>query len=255
MADPNDGLLSLREAIALAADQPPIIGDQTFSIRENSGSGTVLGTVAASDPDAGQALSYQITAGNASGAFAIDAGTGRITVANAAALDFEATPAFTLTVRVIDSGTPALSSTAAVAVNLTNVNEAPVNGVPTVPQAAAKNKPLTFSRANGNAISVSDPDGGLALIEVSLTVQHGKLTLARTTGLTFRAGDGKGGCSMTFRGTIAAVNAALDGLTYEAAKGYVGSDGLTITTSDLGSGLGDPLIDTDVVAILVKDRK
>jgi hypothetical protein len=35
----------------------------------------------------------------------------------------------------------------------------------------------------------------------------------------------------------------------------VGPDSLTVTTDDLGSGLGDPLIDTDVVAILVEDKK
>jgi hypothetical protein len=90
---------------------------------------------------------------------------------------------------------------------------------------------------------------------VSLTVQHGKLTLASTAGLTFQVGDGKGDGTMTFRGTIAAINAALDGLTYAPAKGYVGSDSLTITANDLGSGLGTPLIDTDVVAILVEDKK
>jgi hypothetical protein len=236
-------------------NRPPVISNQAFSLKENSGNGTVVGTVAASDPDAGQTLSYQVTAGNASGAFAIDAATGRITVANAAALDFEATPAFVLTVQVTDSGTPARLSTATVTVNLTNVNEAPANRLPTAPQALARNKSLTFSQANGNAISVSDPDGGAAVIRVTLTVQHGKLTLAVTAGLTFQIGDGKGDSTMTFRGTIAAINAALDGLTYAPDKGYTGSDSLSISTNDLGSGLGDPLIDTDVVAILVGDQK
>ena len=60
---------------------------------------------------------------------------------------------------------------------------------------------------------------------------------------------------MTFRGTIAAINAALDGLTYTPAKGYVGSVALTITTSDRGSGIGDPLVDSDILAILVVDAK
>ena len=60
---------------------------------------------------------------------------------------------------------------------------------------------------------------------------------------------------MTFRGTIAAINAALDGMTYKPSKEFVGGDSLTITTDELGSGLGDPLIDTDVVAILVTNKK
>jgi uncharacterized delta-60 repeat protein len=235
------------------ANQPPVVGDQTFGINENSANGTVVGTVAASDPDAGQTLTYQITAGNSGGAFALDSSTGQLTVANSAALDFEKTPTFTVTIRVSDNGSPALSSTATVTINLGNVNEAPVNGVPTAPQGVAKNKSLTFSSANGNAISVSDPDATTTVIQVSLTVLHGNLTLAGTAGLTFQVGDGKADGTMTFRGTIAAINAALNGLTYTPDRGFVGSDGLTITTDDLGSGLGDALFDTDVVAILVQD--
>jgi hypothetical protein len=231
---------------------PPVVGDQTFSVNENSGNGTVVGTVVASDPDAGQTLSYQITAGNASGAFAIDAGTGQITVADPAALDYETTPPFTLTVQVTDNGSPALSTSATVTINLNNVNEAPVNSVPSNPQAVAKNGTLTFSVANGNAISIADPDVGTTQVQVSLTVLHGNLTLAGTTGLTFLVGDGRDDGTMTFRGTIAAINAALDGLRYAPAQGYIGADALTITTDDLGSGLGNPLTDTDVVAIRVK---
>ena len=61
------------------------------------------------DPDAGQAHTFAITAGNTAGAFAIDPSTGQITVANSAALDFETTPSFSLTVQVTDDGSPALS--------------------------------------------------------------------------------------------------------------------------------------------------
>ena len=236
-------------------NQPPVIADQTFTVAENSAAGAAVGTVVASDPDAGQTLSYRITAGNAAGAFAIDSGTGQITVANSAVLDYETTPTFALTVRVTDNGSPALSGTATVTVNLGNVNEAPVNSVPSYPQAVTKNTAITFSRAGGNPISVADPDAGTALIQVSLTVLQGKLTLAGTAGLSFLAGDGNGDRTMTFRGTVAAVNAALDGLKYAPDKGYTGSDSLTLTTNDLGSGLGDPLLDTDVLAILVQDKK
>src|SRR5262249_48309925 len=126
---------------------------------------------------------------------------------------------------------------------------------PSFPQPVAKNRTLTFSRTNGNAVSVSDPDAGTAVIQVSLTVVHGKLTLAGTAGLTFLVGDGTNDGTMTFRGSIAAINAALDGLEYAPIKGYVGSDSLIITTNDLGSGIGDPLIDSDSVGILVEDKK
>jgi hypothetical protein len=38
-------------------------------------------------------------------------------------------------------------------------------------------------------------------------------------------------------------------------KSFAGSGSLTITTNDLGSGIGDPLTDSDSVGILVEDKK
>jgi hypothetical protein len=61
---------------------------------------------------------WRITAG--SNAFAIDPATGAITVANAAALNFEATPVFNLTVQVRDG---AGAGTATIRINLTDVPE------------------------------------------------------------------------------------------------------------------------------------
>ncbi|MBW1686544.1 MAG: DUF4347 domain-containing protein [Deltaproteobacteria bacterium] len=108
-----------------APNQAPVVNDQSFSVDENSADTTVVGTVAASDPDAGDTLSYSITAGNTGGAFAINSSTGQITVASSAALDYETTPSFGLTVQVQDDDTPSLSDTATVTVNLNDVNDAP----------------------------------------------------------------------------------------------------------------------------------
>ena len=107
----------------------PTITNQTFTLAENSANGTIFGNVAASDADIGQALSYSIVSGNTGGAFSINATTGRITVANVAALDFETTPTFALAVSVTDNGNPALSSTATVTINLTDVIEAIIIGL------------------------------------------------------------------------------------------------------------------------------
>ena len=79
--------------------------------------------VTASDPDAGDTRTFAITAGNTGDAFAIDPTTGAITVTNAAALDFETTPTFALTVAGPDAG--GLTDTATVTVNLTNVERGP----------------------------------------------------------------------------------------------------------------------------------
>ncbi len=102
---------------------PPTVNDQAFALDENATNATVVGTVAASDPDAGDTLSYAITGGNTGGAFAINAATGEITVANSTALNFETTPSFVLTVEVTDTGN--LIDTATVTVNLNDVNEMP----------------------------------------------------------------------------------------------------------------------------------
>ncbi len=57
---------------------------------------------------------------------------------------------------------------------------------------------------------------------------------------------------MTFTGTLAAINAALDGMTFTPATSFAGSAQLDITTNDLGgSGSGGAQTDSDSVAITV----
>jgi hypothetical protein len=69
-----------------STNQPPVIQNQTFQLSKTSVNGTVVGTVIASDPNAGQTLTYSILSGNTGGAFAISSSTGKITVANSTAL-------------------------------------------------------------------------------------------------------------------------------------------------------------------------
>ncbi|WP_324678205.1 malectin domain-containing carbohydrate-binding protein [Hymenobacter sp. GOD-10R] len=97
-------------------NQPPVLANQSFSVVEGSAAGTLVGTVVASDPDAGQRLTYSLTAGNTDGAFTFVGN--QLQVANAAAVR-SATSPFTLSVRVTDDGQPALSATATVTVNVT----------------------------------------------------------------------------------------------------------------------------------------
>lgn len=62
-----------------------------------------MGTVVATDADGSlNALAFSITAGNTGDGFAINAQTGELTVNSSAALDFETTPVFALTVSVSD---------------------------------------------------------------------------------------------------------------------------------------------------------
>jgi hypothetical protein len=70
--------------------------------------------VVASDPDPGQTLTYSIVAGNTSDAFAINATTGELSVANSKSVNAD----FSLVVRVRDNGTDHLYSQASIAINV-----------------------------------------------------------------------------------------------------------------------------------------
>jgi len=136
-------------------------------------------------------------------------------------------------------------------VTVVAINNAPVNSVPG-PQGTAKNLPLLFSTSGGNPISISDFDAGTSPVRATLGTTKGTLTLSRTTGLTFTAGDGTADANMTFTGTIANINAALDGMRLDPPSGFSGTTSLTITTDDLGhTGAGGALSDTDTMLITV----
>jgi hypothetical protein len=102
-------------------NNPPTVNDQAFSVDENSSNGTVVGTVVATDPDAGDALTYSITGGTGQTAFDINSSTGQITVLDEPQLDFETTSSFDLTVEVEDTGL--LTDAAIITINLNDVNE------------------------------------------------------------------------------------------------------------------------------------
>ena len=146
----------------------------------------------------------------------------------------------------------AYSNVATVFMTINPMNDPPVNAVPGN-QTMNEDGSLVFSSANGNAISISDPDAGSGQMLETLSVSHGALTLSGTSGLTFSVGDGTADATMTFTGTMAGINAALAGLTYAPTADYNGSDTLTITTNDQGNtGGGGALSDTDYVSITVR---
>jgi len=107
-------------------NEKPILNDQSFSIPENSQNSTEIGTVKASDTDAGQSLNYSIIQSSINNAIGIDAGTGKISVADKLKFDYELTKKITLAIKVSDNGTGTLSDTANVTVNILDVNENPV---------------------------------------------------------------------------------------------------------------------------------
>lgn len=123
-------------------NEAPVVMAGTFTLPENSANGTALGTIAGVDPDTGQIVSWWLAGGNTNSAFAIDPFSGQLIVANAAALDFETTPVFTLIVAATDDcSTPSpLTGTATMTIKLTDVNEAP-KGINLSADSVAENKP------------------------------------------------------------------------------------------------------------------
>src|SRR4029077_6073572 len=102
---------------------------------------------------------------------------------------------------------------------------------------------LTFSLTNSSSIAVTDVGAGSNTIQVSLTATKGTLSLSGTTGLSFSfsdangtgAGDGTSDTTMTFRGMVAGINAALDGLVFTPT--VYGSGSVEIAINDLGNNI------------------
>ena len=131
-------------------------------------------------------------------------------------------------------------------------NQAPVNSVPAA-QTTLVNQPLAFTAYRGNQISISDADSGANAVEVILTADTGTITLLnpdRSGRLTYLTGDGTEDATMTFAGTVADINTALEWVSYRPDADYLGDATITITTDDLGNvGLGGAQVDTDTITV------
>ena len=131
-------------------------------------------------------------------------------------------------------------------VNVDPVNDAPVIAAPTDIQKVDEDQSLTF--AGANLISVSDPEDDNQTVTLSVTENTGTLTLATIDGLTFGEGDGTEDASMTFSGSLADINAALDGLIYAPADDYNGLVNLSIGSDDGNNETDNQAVVIDVDA-------
>ena len=126
---------------------------------------------------------------------------------------------------------PSSGGLVATPVTATIVLNGPLNNVPAM-QTTPQNAPLVFAVATNNAISISDAHAGTAsAVSVTLSATTGTVTLSTVAGLTI-SGGGNGQGSVSVSGTVAAINAALDGLTFTPAAQYNGPASLTLTTTD-----------------------
>ena len=125
----------------------------TETIDENPTDGQVLGTVSATT-DAGAILTYSLITGGNATAFAIDATTGELTVADASQFDYETNPTLTATYEADDGN---VSEQGTITITLNNVDDNPlVTGanVFTLAGSAKGNQD-----ANGTNARFSSPSG------------------------------------------------------------------------------------------------
>ncbi len=168
-----DGVVTI--ALSDANEAPTVRGDRLV-VAEHSAAGTVVGRLDASDPDAGDRLSYTLSDG-AAGRFTIDGKTGAIFVTDGADLDFETAPGYEVTAKVTDSG--GLGDTVVVAIALADVNEAPSASVAIEGMVAENAKPGTLAAA----VAATDPDAGDRLTYSLLSDAGGRFAIDARTGL------------------------------------------------------------------------
>ena len=160
-------------------------------------------------------LSYSITAGNTGNAFAIDANTGEITVADSNVLDFETTPVFSLTVEVQDT-LSLLTDTATITVNLNDVNDAPVVATTGTTLAYTENDAAT---PVDSGLSLSDAENDTltgATVTISANYENGDDVLAFTDqlGISGSWDAPSGTLTLTGNASVADYQTALQSVTF-----------------------------------------
>ena len=230
----TDGTLTDTDTVALTVTPVPDIVDDSVTTPEDTAIifNAITGTNGASADNfenPGRAVTAVTQGAHGTVSFAAD---GTLTYTPAA--NYNGPDSFTYTVT---SG--GVTETATVTVNVTPVNDLPVNTVPG-PQSTPEDTGLTIS-----GLSVGDVDSPNLTTTLSLPPGSGILTVTAGSGATI-TGDGTG--TVTIAGTQAQINAALAAVIYTPTADFntgAGSIDLTVATTD-GS-----LTDTDTVAITV----
>lgn len=139
-ADNGTPVQSTSKVVALQiadVNELPSILSTDFDVPENSPAGTTLGNVSASDPDAGDKLTFEIIQQSANW-LAIESATGALSVAAGAAIDFESLNISNVTVRVTDKA--GLKAERNVAIHALDRNDPPsvANTIPNTKATALK---------------------------------------------------------------------------------------------------------------------
>lgn len=153
------------------ANDAPHEATVTFdgTVSEAATIGTVLGTMTASDVDAGETLTFSLT-DDANGAINIDGETGVMTLARA--LDYETASSLTVAARATDAAGASLDVSGTLSVG--DIDEAPITAADQVATSEETSLRLPLSELLGNDV---DPEGGeLTLVSVH-SAQNGTVSV------------------------------------------------------------------------------
>ncbi|MCP5303552.1 MAG: tandem-95 repeat protein [Pseudomonadales bacterium] len=143
------------------------------------------------------------------------------------------------TLTMISTDADSATDTDTVAITVNSVNDAPVNTVPGA-QAVNENTALSIS-----GISVADVDGNLSTVQLAVTSGTLNVTLSGAASISAGANNTN---TLTLSGTQTDINATLASLSYQGNLNFVGSDTLTVTSTDANSAT-----DVDTVGITVNN--
>ncbi|XP_038610870.1 protocadherin Fat 1 [Tachyglossus aculeatus] len=168
-------------------DNAPLTTQPVYhpAIPENSPKDVSVVQIEASDPDAGDQLTFRITSGNPQGFFAIHPKTGLITTTSRK-LDREQQEEHILEVMVADSGSPQLTSVARVIVKVLDENDHKPQFLQKFYTIQLPERERSMRRVPVYRVIAADRDAG-ANAEISYSIEagneHGKFFIEPRTGL------------------------------------------------------------------------
>ena len=153
------------EEILVVNAMPQFSADEyVFTLVENedgSSTAVVLGSVQATDADAGDTLTYSIASGNGSGAFAIDQATGELTYLGDGE-DFESGPeSLSITVRATDTNNEYAETQVSVVIG--DANDPPEFEGTSIELQLEENAPGNEAPVSVGSVNAFDADSGDAL--------------------------------------------------------------------------------------------
>lgn len=141
--------------VTLAANNRPVTTDATFQIASHAPVGVEIGSVAATDPDAGQNLSYSIPRGNEAGFFSITP-TGILEISADIA---PGSGPYSLIVVSTDDGHPALANYATVTINVVEPVAATISLENLSPIYSGAPQPVTVTTSPPGLLTILSYEG------------------------------------------------------------------------------------------------